>query len=212
MSAACENCGSHHKAEYGSGRFCGSKCARGFSTKARRSEINQRVSRTLSSRFAAREVVSSFCRPDVHAKSVSSKKEIWARELMDAAFETLSYERMRKRVLLEQENACAGCGLAEWRGQPLVLELEHTDGDPGNNARTNVEALCPNCHSITATWRGRNRGQCKRDKIPDEEFRAALQAHPTIRRALIALGLSPRGNNYVRARLLLAEDGERGGT
>jgi hypothetical protein len=40
----CENCCNDHKGEYGSGRFCSMKCSRGFSTKERRKEINEKVS------------------------------------------------------------------------------------------------------------------------------------------------------------------------
>ena len=43
----CENCKTKHSGEYGSGRFCSTKCSRGFSTKAKRKEINKRVSETL---------------------------------------------------------------------------------------------------------------------------------------------------------------------
>lgn len=39
----CENCEKEYEGKYGSGRFCSSKCARGFSTKAKRAEINKRV-------------------------------------------------------------------------------------------------------------------------------------------------------------------------
>jgi hypothetical protein len=46
----CENCGNEHDGSYGSGRFCGSKCARGFSSKDKRLEINKKVSKTLSNR------------------------------------------------------------------------------------------------------------------------------------------------------------------
>ena len=46
----CENCEQHNNGEYGSGRFCSSKCARGFSTKNKRLEINQKVSNTLKGR------------------------------------------------------------------------------------------------------------------------------------------------------------------
>ena len=41
----CENCGSEHNGSYGSGRFCCEKCARGFSTKEKREEINEKVSK-----------------------------------------------------------------------------------------------------------------------------------------------------------------------
>jgi len=44
----CENCGTEHDGSYGSGRFCSTKCARGFSTKAKRKEINEKVSNTLT--------------------------------------------------------------------------------------------------------------------------------------------------------------------
>lgn len=44
----CENCELEHNGEYGSGRFCSNKCAKGFSTKSKRSLINEKVSLTLT--------------------------------------------------------------------------------------------------------------------------------------------------------------------
>jgi hypothetical protein len=44
----CENCGNEHDESYGSGRFCTNKCARGFSTKAKREDINKSVSDKLT--------------------------------------------------------------------------------------------------------------------------------------------------------------------
>lgn len=44
----CENCQDEHEGTYGSGRFCSSKCARGFSTKENRSLINKKISKTLT--------------------------------------------------------------------------------------------------------------------------------------------------------------------
>lgn len=43
----CENCGCEHNGSYGSGRFCSIKCARSFSTKNKRKEINKKVSNSL---------------------------------------------------------------------------------------------------------------------------------------------------------------------
>lgn len=43
----CENCKRKHDGKYGSGRFCTKECARGFSTKAKRKEINEKVSKTI---------------------------------------------------------------------------------------------------------------------------------------------------------------------
>jgi len=46
----CENCKAEHNGSIGSGRFCSIKCARGFSTKSKRAEINQKVSDKMSNR------------------------------------------------------------------------------------------------------------------------------------------------------------------
>ena len=50
MKLICENCKEEHDGNYGSGRFCSSKCARGFATKAKRKEINEKVSKALFKR------------------------------------------------------------------------------------------------------------------------------------------------------------------
>lgn len=55
----CENCKKLHNGEYGSGRFCSQKCARSFSTRKKRKEINQKVSKTLRTR--SRPLIDKIC-------------------------------------------------------------------------------------------------------------------------------------------------------
>jgi len=47
--------------------------------------------------------------------------------------------------------------LAEWLGQPIPLELEHANGDRTDNRLEKLSLLCPNCHALTPTYRGRNK-------------------------------------------------------
>lgn len=53
---------------------------------------------------------------------------------------------------------CSECGISEWNGKYITLEVEHIDGNSSNSDKNNVCFLCPNCHSQTPTYKGKNRG------------------------------------------------------
>lgn len=97
---------------------------------------------------------------------------------------------------------CENCGLEEWMGSPISLEVHHKDGDELNSVLENLQLLCPNCHSMTDTYKGKNIKN--RDKIvPEEDFVNALREASNIRQALLMLGLTAKGKNYMRANELI---------
>lgn len=71
----------------------------------------------------------------------------------------ITAHKLRIRLLEENvfEAKCCCCGLTEWLGNPIPLELHHKDGDKENNSLENLELRCPNCHYFTDTYKSKNR-------------------------------------------------------
>ena len=56
------------------------------------------------------------------------------------------------------EYKCSNCGCdGNWQGGIISLEIDHIDGDNSNNKIENLRYLCPNCHALTETYRGKNK-------------------------------------------------------
>lgn len=73
---------------------------------------------------------------------------------------TVSQKVMRGYV--ERHNlvpyVCTMCGCdGHWQTGVIALELDHIDGNNSNNELTNLRYLCPNCHALTDTYRGKNK-------------------------------------------------------
>lgn len=67
---------------------------------------------------------------------------------------------LRRYIKEKYNNQCARCGWNEINPytKETPLEIEHIDGNYLNNSEDNLILLCPNCHSLTATYKGANKG------------------------------------------------------
>lgn len=66
-------------------------------------------------------------------------------------------ETLKKYLVITREEKCEECNqLPVWNGKPLNLQVDHIDGDCKNNLPYNLRLICPNCHSQTDTFAGRN--------------------------------------------------------
>jgi len=153
----CEYCNKEHLGNFGSGRFCSNYCAKGFSTKKDRLEINKKISISLKGKgfHGGRPFEKghkSYWNEVSHKKASETRIRNIKNFIYNSSWENLGYSQKRVRVLYEQKGKCNNCGLITWGNSKLSLEYHHKDGDSCNNVRNNVEFLCPNCHSQTKTY------------------------------------------------------------
>lgn len=71
--------------------------------------------------------------------------------------------RLKNRLLREKilQPVCSTCNNSTWLDQPIPLELDHKDDNNLNNSLDNLRLLCPNCHALTPTYRGKNQERVK---------------------------------------------------
>lgn len=75
----------------------------------------------------------------------------------DFLWNTNLKKKLLKNGLIKYQ--CSECSITEWRGKPISLQLEHKNGDHSDNRIENLCLLCPNCHSQTPTFAGKNIGK-----------------------------------------------------
>lgn len=101
-----------------------------------------------------------------------------------------STTNLKKKIIREglKEYKCEKCGITEWQGEPISLQIHHINGDHHDNRLENLQFLCPNCHSQTDTYAGKNssRGSStKPRKLTDEDYKKIIEenwikTHPSV--------------------------------
>lgn len=88
-----------------------------------------------------------------------ARTKIPTEEILEGKHPYYQTLKLKKRLIKENifENKCDSCGITTWNGNEIVLHLDHINGDCSDHVLDNLRLLCPNCHSQTDTWCGRNK-------------------------------------------------------
>lgn len=84
------------------------------------------------------------------------------RELMLSRVKTggASSVTMKRYLITTYGCKCSLCGWGEINPytNKCPIDMDHIDGDSSNNTIDNCRLLCPNCHSLTGTYKALNKG------------------------------------------------------
>jgi len=140
----CENCEKEHDGTYGSGRFCSSICARSFSTKEKRIEINEAVSKKLTKDKYNGLTKQQFIQRENVEKHASYQRETDITTLYDLSKRTIS------KILKRMKLPCSKCG---WYVEGVVGDIHHIleRKNGGTDEHNNLTYVCPNCHRLIHT-------------------------------------------------------------
>ena len=90
---------------------------------------------------------------------------------------TASFRQARIYIKDTREYKCSCCGIFEYNGKPLSLQLDHIDGNTKNNNLENLRWLCPNCHSQTDNWGVKNISKEGRKRMLEGGMKGNISAN-----------------------------------
>ena len=145
-------------------RFCSRKCS---NTRVHSEECKEKIGVSVKESWVGEKRIRAgnnggrlFTEEDRKKGRETSRQKANQRNkefVLKGEYYKLSTKVRRKYILEESDYTCNSCKQKEWLGKPIPLEIHHKDGNKSNNERSNLEALCLNCHFYTDKYRFRGR-------------------------------------------------------
>lgn len=149
-------------------QFCNSSCAASYNNKGKRKNYKDGVNYDTPNKclncgldiLRERKYCSNKCQQEYEQNEW--EKKWFAGEVSgnnNSVWADIS-GHVRTYLFNKYDRKCAKCGWGETNPYTgtIPLEVEHIDGNANNTTPDNVTLLCPNCHSLTATYKGANKG------------------------------------------------------
>ena len=92
-------------------------------------------------------------------KSINDDRKFVLQNILEGKHPQYSTGKLKRRMIEDNllKNICSECNVSEWNEKKLVMQLDHIDGNSRNHRLNNLRMLCPNCHSQTDTYCGKNK-------------------------------------------------------
>ena len=89
---------------------------------------------------------------------VGNGTKFYLKDILDGKYPQYQTGKLKARLFKEniKKRECERCGIKKWNDEEISFEMHHINGKSNDHLLENLQILCPNCHSQTDTWRGRN--------------------------------------------------------
>lgn len=107
---------------------------------------------------------SNFCQNEYQYKSYIVRWKNGLETGLSGKYQISDY--IRRYMREKYKNRCSRCGWNEINPvtKQVPCEIEHIDGNYLNNKEENLDFICPNCHSLTTTYRSLNKGHGRKER------------------------------------------------
>lgn len=161
----CQECGNKFEVvKSNPKKFCSNSCATKFNNKSGKTgrQLYKKENGCLNcgEQLGPR---SKYCDGKCQHEFNRNKKF----KLIEGGDKNLSSTWYKKYLINEHGEKCMECGWCErskYSGK-IPIELEHIDGNSENNDLKNLKLLCPNCHSLTPTYKALNKGKGRYNRM-----------------------------------------------
>lgn len=109
----------------------------------------------------------------LHFTRIKSNKRYTHEEIFKQNSEYNSMTHIKKKLIkyYDWKYECSKCKLSEWMGQLIPIEVDHINGIHTDNRIENLRFLCPNCHALTDTYKGKNIKNKEHSKVQYENIK-----------------------------------------
>jgi len=151
-------------------KFCSNSCSASFNNKLRIKKVKE-IKKCLC---CDKEIKINwhnniFCNKKCHNDYVYREYiKNWKNDKENGKRGEYGVSNYIRRYLFEKyNNSCTKCNWSEVNlfTNKIPLEVEHIDGNSNNNKEENLTLLCPNCHSLTKTYKGGNKGNGRHNRM-----------------------------------------------
>jgi hypothetical protein len=166
MAKLCVHCSNQLVQENSKQKFCNNSCAASYNNKGIRRHGNPPIDcQFCNIKTRNKKFCSKLCSQKQRIKDTINAWRNGEKSGVNSM--GLTIDAIKEYLRIKYNNSCCICSWNTIHPKTKIvpLEVDHIDGNWRNNLEENLRLLCPNCHSLTDTYKGLNKGRGRSQRI-----------------------------------------------